>query len=40
MNVLCIYLGEQIGGELMHVYARKHSQTLLQNRLVDVYETW
>ena len=28
------------GGALMHVYVLEHSQPLLQNRLMDVYETW
>ena len=41
MNFLCIYLGEgKGGGALMHVYVWEHSQPLLQNRLIDVYETW
>ena len=29
------------GGELMHVYVWEHISSLfLQNRLMDVYETW
>ena len=44
MKFLCIYLDEGIGGTLMHVHIREygntHSQPLLQNRLMDVYETW
>ena len=47
MNFLWIYLGEKKcggGGALMHVstkmYMGTHSQLLLQNRLMDVYETW
>ena len=42
MNFLCIYLGEgKGGGALMHVYVwETHSQPLLQNCLIDVYETW
>ena len=28
------------GCAVMHVYAWEHSQPLLQNRLMDVYETW
>ena len=39
MNFLCIYLGEKRGA-LMHVYVWEHSQPLLQNRLMGVYETW
>ena len=41
MNFLCIYLGEK-GGALLHVYdcMGTHSQPLLQNRLMDVDETW
>ena len=42
MNFLCIYLREKGGGcALMHVYVLEHIvQPLLQNRLMDVYETW
>ena len=40
MKFLCIYLGEKSGGALMYVYVLEHSQPLLQNRLMDVYETW
>ena len=42
MNFLCIYLGEGRGVALMHVYiyGNTHSQLLLQNRLMDVYEIW
>ena len=40
MNFLCIYLNEKGGGALVHVYVWKRSQPLLQNRLMDVYETW
>ena len=43
MNFLCIYLGEKGGeGALMHVHVCMgiHSQPLLQNGLMDVYETW
>ena len=42
MNFLCIYLGDEKveGVALMHVYVWEHSQPLLQNRLMDVYETW
>ena len=42
MNFLSIYLGEKKGGALMHVYVcmETHSQPLLQNRLMVVYETW
>ena len=28
------------GGALMHVYVWEHRVSLLQNRLMDVYETW
>ena len=39
MNFLCIYLGEKRG---MHecMCMGTHSQPLIQNRLMDVYETW
>ena len=37
MKFLCIYLGEERGGALIH--GNTHSQPLLQNRLMDVYET-
>ena len=43
MNFRWIYLGEKGGGVLMHVICTgmgTHSQPLLQNRLMDVYETW
>ena len=42
MNFLCIYLGDERGRgvALMYVYVWEHSQPLLQNRLMDVYETW
>ena len=42
MNFLCIYLREKGGGgALMHVYVWEHIVSpLLQNRLMDVYETW
>ena len=40
MNFLLIYLDEKGRGALMHVYVWEHSQPLLQNRLMDVYETW
>ena len=42
MNFLCIYLGERKGGGvLMYVYIWEHiGQPLLQNRLMDAYETW
>ena len=43
MNFLCIYLSEK-GGGLVCINAcicmGTHSQPLLQNRLMDVYETW
>ena len=36
-----IYLREKGGGALMHVICMgTHSQPLLQNHLMDVYETW
>ena len=41
---LCIYLDEGKGGgctnACIHVSTGTHSQPLLQNRLMDVYETW
>ena len=42
MNFLCIYLREKGGGgALIHVYVwETHNQPLLQNYLMDVYETW
>ena len=42
MNFLCIYLGEKGGGEgaLMHAYVWEYIVSLLQNGLMDVYETW
>ena len=42
MNFLCIYLGEKGGGALIiHVYVWEHIVSLLlQNRIMDVYETW
>ena len=40
MNFLCIFLGEKRWGGGVHVCMRTHSQPLLQNRLMDVYETW
>ena len=41
MNFLCIYLGEERGGcTNACICIGKHSQPLLQNRLMDVYETW
>ena len=41
MNFLCIYLDEgRGGGTLLHVLVYIHSQPLLQNCLMDVYETW
>ena len=43
-SCLCIHLGEGRGGALMHVYAciymGTHSQPFLQNRLMDINETW
>ena len=43
MNFLCIYLGEK--GRGVHssnacICMGIHSQPLLQNGLMDVYETW
>ena len=41
MNFLCIYLGEKGGGcTNACICMGTHSQHLLQNRLMDVYETW
>ena len=45
MKFLCIYLGERMGGggctnACIYIYGNTHSQPLLQNRLMDVYETW
>ena len=41
MNFLCIYLGEKGGGcNNACLCMGTHSQPLLQNRLMDVYETW
>ena len=41
MNFLCIYLGEKGGGcTNACICMGTHSQPLLQNRLMDVYETW
>ena len=44
MNFVCIYLGEKGGGvALMHVQCicmGTHSQPLLHNCLMDIYETW
>ena len=42
MNFLCIYLGEKKGGGCSNacICMGTHSQPLLQNRLIDVYETW
>ena len=39
MNFLCIYLGEKGGGTNACICMGKHNQPLLQNRLMDVYET-
>ena len=40
MNFICIYFGEK-GGALMHIICMgTHNQPLLQDRLMDVYETW
>ena len=39
MNFLCIYLGEKRGGcTNAGICMGRHSQPLLQNRLMDVYE--
>ena len=43
MNFLCIYLGEKGGGCTklnVCICIGTHSQPLLQNRWMDVYETW
>ena len=44
MNFLCIYLGEKKwggGGALIACLCMgTHSQPLLQDRFMDVYETW
>ena len=42
MNFLCIYLGEKGGGVCTNAYIcmGTHSQPLLQNCLMDVYETY
>ena len=42
MNFLCFYLGEKGGGctNALYVWEFIHSQPLLQNGLMDVYETW
>ena len=41
INFLCIYLGEKGGGcTNACICMGTHSQALLQNRLMDVYETW
>ena len=43
MNFLCIYLGEGKGGGVYInacLYMGTHSQPFLQNRLMDIYETW
>ena len=42
MNFLCIYFGEKGGGCCTNacICMGTHSQPLLQNRLMDVYETW
>ena len=41
MNFLYIYLGEKRGGcTNACICMETHSQPLLQNRLMDVYETW
>ena len=42
---LCIHLGEERGGGVtnacnIRVYMGTHSQPFLQNRLMDIYETW
>ena len=41
MNFLCIYLGKERGGGCSNacVCMGTHSQPLLQNHLMDVYET-
>ena len=43
MNFLCIYLDEKKGGGVCSnacIFMGTHSQPSLQNRLMDVYETW
>ena len=41
MNFLCFDLGEKRGGcTNACIYMGTHSQPLLQNPLMDVYETW
>ena len=42
INFLCIYLGEKKGGGCTNacICMGTHSQPLLQNHLMDVYETW
>ena len=42
MNFLCIYLGEKGGGGCTNacICMGIHSQPLLQNGFMDVYETW
>ena len=41
MNFLCICLGEKGGGVTNAcICMGTNSQPLLQNRLMDVYETW
>ena len=44
MKFLCIYLGEESGGgggcTNTCICMGAHSQPLLQNPLMDVYETW
>ena len=40
MNFLCIYLIKKGGGINACICMGTHSQPLLQNRLMDVYETW
>ena len=43
MNFLCIYLGENGGGGRRTnacICMGTHSQPLLQNGLMDAYETW
>ena len=44
MNFLCIYLGKKVGGGFNSTNAcicmGTQSQPLLQNHLMDVYETW
>ena len=42
MDFLCIYLGEERGGGCTNacICMGTHSQPLLQNRFMDIYETW